>query len=90
MRRWYVWICIIIIILFLVVCSKKLSSFKKDNLIIFLTHNFRPEFKGLLSRTRTNQSTDVVILFDESSTQWEDTDFNVIREKKWTIYHTTI
>lgn len=78
---WLLWLCLVIFVL-VIVLGQQYSMFSKDTLIIFLTHNFKPEFKKLLSRTRSNNTTDVVVLFDESSTQWEDTDFNVIREKR--------
>jgi len=71
-----------VILVLIIILGQRSSTFSKDTLIIFITHNFKPEFKKLLSRTRSNQTTDVVILFDDSSTQWEETDFNVVREKK--------
>lgn len=69
-------ICIIVIS----ITKKTKENFTKENLFIFITHNFLPIFKDTLER---NKDSDYVILFDESATKnYVETGYNVEMTKK--------
>jgi uncharacterized protein YxeA len=75
MKRVFILLIILLCIVMLAITKTSKENFTKENLFIFLTHNFKDTFIDTLQR---NSDSDYIVLFDKNAQKnYKETDFNV-------------